>query len=175
LSNRKLIIFDLDGVITSEEAYWDTAGLVIHELLYSPHYWNIENTTDAYQPVTTADASRAVSRSILPEAVIVGFKSRAVNSNWDTCYCGFCLYLIHLLTLVPQRDALFPLRPADEDWIVAFREQLATVEDKEIRDIHVLDAINGPVFDGYSGLELIKRFDVYASQVLDMAVDEVCS
>ena len=173
MSNTKLIIFDLDGVITSEEAYWDTAGLVIHELLYSPRYWNIENTTNAYQPVITADASRATSRSILPEAAIVGFKSRAVNSNWDTCYCGFCLYLIHLLTLVPNKEALLPLRPADEDWIATFREQLATVADKEIHDIHILDAINGPAFDGYSGLELIKRFNKYASQALGIPVEDV--
>ncbi len=170
MSNTKLIIFDLDGVITSEEAYWDTAGLVIHELLYSPLYWNIENATEAYSPVRTA---RAISRSILPEEVIVGFKSRAVNSNWDTCYCGFCLFLIHLLSLVPNKNALFPLRPAEQDWIAAFRGQLATVADKEIHDIRVLGAINDPVFDGYGGLELIKRFNVYASQVLGIVVEDV--
>src|SRR5712691_2477196 len=36
---KHLIIFDLDGVITSEEAYWDCGGLTLHELLYSPYYW----------------------------------------------------------------------------------------------------------------------------------------
>jgi len=173
LSNTKLIIFDLDGVITSEEAYWDTAGLVVHELLYSPRYWNIENTTHAYQPVTTADASRTLSRGILPEAAIVGFKSRAVNSNWDTCYCGFCLYLIHLLALVPDIDALVPLRPADDGWIAAFRVQLAAVSDKKLQETRVLDAINGPVFHGYSGLELIKRFNAYASEILGIPVMDV--
>ena len=173
MSSKKLIIFDLDGVITSEEAYWDTAGLVIHELLYSPRYWNIENTTDAYQPVTTANASRATSRSILPEAVIVGFKSRAVNSNWDTCYCGFCLYLIHLLSLVPNKEALLPLRPADEDWIAVFREQLTARADKGIHTTQVLDTIHDSMFEEYSGLELIKRFNVYASQVLGTSIEDV--
>ena len=173
MSEAKLIIFDLDGVITSEEAYWDTAGLVVHELLYSPRYWNIANTTEPYQPVTTAEASRILSRSILPEAAIVGFKSRAVNSNWDTCYCGFCLYLVHLLTLVPDKEALLPLRPADEDWIAAFRSQLATVPDKQIHDTRVLNAINGPLFQDYSGLELIQRFNAYASDVLNAPIEGV--
>ena len=173
MSNTKLIIFDLDGVITSEEAYWDTAGLVIHELLYSSRYWNIENTTSTYQPVTTAEESRSLSRSVLPEASIVGFKSRAVNSNWDTCYCGFCLYLIHLLTLIPHKETLLPLRPADENWIAAFRGQLATVADKKIHDTRVLDAINDPVFHGYSGLELIKCFNAYATQVLGIPIEDV--
>ncbi len=168
-----MIIFDLDGVITSEEAYWDTAGLVVHELLYSPRYWNIENTSNVYQPVATAEISRRLSRSILPEAAIVGFKSRAVNSNWDTCYCGFCLYLIHLLTLVPDKNALFPLRPADEDWIAAFRLQLATVPDKKIQDTGVLDAINGSLFREYTGLELIKRFNIYASEIVGQRVEDI--
>src|SRR6266567_4903346 len=65
LSN--LVIFDLDGVITSEEAYWDTAGLVLHELLYSPRYWNIYKTARAYHPVQTAEESRRISRETLPE------------------------------------------------------------------------------------------------------------
>ena len=168
-----MIIFDLDGVITSEEAYWDTAGLVVHELLYSPRYWNVTTTTDAYQPVQTAEESRRVSRGVLPEAVIVGFKSRAVNSNWDTCYCGFCLYLVHLLTLVPDIDALLPLQPESETWIAALREQLAIVPDKKLLDAQVLDAINGPLFSGYSGLELLQRFDVYASSVLGRPVTGV--
>ena len=38
---NNLLIFDLDGVITSEEAYWDAAGLTLHELLYSPRYWGL--------------------------------------------------------------------------------------------------------------------------------------
>ncbi|GAC1642585.1 MAG: hypothetical protein NVS4B12_05960 [Ktedonobacteraceae bacterium] len=173
MSNTNLIIFDLDGVITSEEAYWDTAGLVVHELLYSPRYWNVDNTTDLYQPVTTAEASRVLSRNILPEATIVGFKSRAVNSNWDTCYCGFCLYLIHLLTLVPNIDALLPIRPADDDWIMAFRLQLATIADKKLQDTYILDAINDPFFRGYSGLELITRFNAYATEVLHKPIEGV--
>ena len=46
-----VIVFDLDGVITSEEAYWITAGLVLHELLFSPRYWNIAGTQGrAYEP-----------------------------------------------------------------------------------------------------------------------------
>ncbi len=171
--NNSILVFDLDGVITSEEAYWDTAGLVLHELLYSPRYWNIEDTAETYQPVTTAEESRKLSRSVLPEAAIVGFKARSINSNWDTCYCGFCLYLIHLLTLVPHKNALFPLRPADDDWIVAFRGQLTRVADKKIQVTSILDAIDDPLFQGYSGLELMERFNNYASKVLGGPVERI--
>ncbi len=46
-----LIIFDLDGVITSEEAYWDAAGLTLHEMLYSPHYWGLQRNQGGDKPM----------------------------------------------------------------------------------------------------------------------------
>ncbi len=123
-----LVIFDLDGVITSEEAYWDTGGLVLHELLYSSRYWHVEKTHISYSLAKTAEESRRISRHILPESFILALKSRSVNSNWDTCYAGFCLYLIELLALLPDCSPLLPLRPEAEDWITAFREQLALLD-----------------------------------------------
>ena len=85
------IIFDLDGVITSEEAYWDTAGLVLHELLYSPCYWNVAQnaTVQQYLPASDATSSHLLGNETLPQQVIIGLKARAINSNWDTCYAGF--------------------------------------------------------------------------------------
>jgi hypothetical protein len=127
LSN--IIVFDLDGVITSEEAYWDTAGLVVHELLYSPRYWNV-GRAPAYVPVQLATESRSVSRQRLPTDVIADFKARSVNSNWDTCYCGFCLYLIALLARLPDCSSLLPLRPEQADWNAAFRRALADLPDE---------------------------------------------
>ncbi len=47
---KRLIIFDLDGVITSEEAYWDCGGLTLHELLYSPCYWGLSAETSPIEP-----------------------------------------------------------------------------------------------------------------------------
>ena len=110
-----IIVFDLDGVITSEEAYWDTAGLVVHELLYSPRYWNVGKSS-AYVPVQSAAESRSTSRQVLPNDVIADFKARSVNSNWDTCYCGFCLYIITLLARLSDCSSLLPLHPEQADW-----------------------------------------------------------
>jgi phosphoglycolate phosphatase-like HAD superfamily hydrolase len=170
LSN--LVIFDLDGVITSEEAYWDTAGLVLHELLYSPLYWNVGAANRAYHPVQSAEESRRVSRETLPESLIVGLKARAVNSNWDTCYAGFCLYLIELLTLVPERASLFPLRPEDAGWITAFRQQLAHVDPARVSAVG-LQPLDASALQGYRGIELLQRLNVLASEVLGEQVDDV--
>src|SRR6516225_8264872 len=121
-----LIIFDLDGVITSEEAYWDAAGLTLYELCYSPRYWGLSRSASStdrqFLAPKTAQESRSISRSIFPESDILALKGRSINSNWDTCYVTVCLHLIALLRLSPDLSFLLPLVPWDENWLARFRK-----------------------------------------------------
>lgn len=167
-----VVVFDLDGVITSEQAYWDTAGLVLHELLYSPRYWNITGA-DTYVPVVSAEESRRVSRATFPERVIVSLKARSVNSNWDTCYVGFCVYLLDLLASLPDCSVLLPLQPWDERWIARFRSLLATDRGHRAIDADVFGRLDAPEFRGASGLALLGCFDDYASSILGLSVTGV--
>jgi len=169
---NNLVIFDLDGVITNEAAYWDAAGLTLHELLYSPRYWNVGGAA-AYHPATTAAESRRISRSILPEALIVALKARSVNSNWDTCYAGFCLYIIELLARIPDCDSLLPLRPEQPEWIAAFRQQLITIKLPEAIAANLFQCLGAPIFQGSSGLALLQRFNAYASERLGRRIEGV--
>jgi phosphoglycolate phosphatase-like HAD superfamily hydrolase len=228
---NNLIIFDLDGVITSEEAYWDAAGLTLHELLYSPRYLGLyphenhgeegrstaqapppttsttpaptEDTHDpscrggvddgwgrlrrpspvletkGYHPAQTAEERRRVSRATLPEAHILALKSRAINSNWDTCYAAVCLHLISILSiwqagkgqLEHDDSQIFPPLPWDADWLTKFRQCVTgRAAQLEIAPIFAL-----PVFRDAVGLELINRFDAYASDLLGHLIDGVFS
>lgn len=178
---NNLIIFDLDGVITSEEAYWDCAGLTLHELLFSPRYWNVSNAT-AYRPASSAEESRELSRKTLPEWLILSFKARALNSNWDTCYAAVCLHLIDLLTRLPERARLLPLDPSSAAWTAELRTQLTMARVAESWDITPLHRawrerhpFDLPVFHGATGLELFERMDAYASEVLKLPVTGVFS
>lgn len=167
-----VVVFDLDGVITSEQAYWDTAGLVLHELLYSPRYWNITGA-DSYVPVVSAQESRRVSRATFPERVIVSLKARSVNSNWDTCYVGFCVYLLDLLASLPDCSSLLPLQPWDEQWIALFRSQLAIYRGYRAINADVFSRLDAPEFRGSTGLALLDRFDEYASSLLGLPIADV--
>ena len=171
-----LIIFDLDGVITSEEAYWDAAGLTLHELCSSPRYWQIDAQCTKYIPVTTAEESRHVSRTIFPSSEILSLKARAINSNWDTCYVTVCLHLIDLLSRLPDVVSVLPLQPWDATWLADLRKQLTSLhlhfQGEPFVSMGLLDA---PVFQGAVGLELINRFDVYATQVLGYDIQDVFS
>jgi phosphoglycolate phosphatase-like HAD superfamily hydrolase len=168
-----VIVFDLDGVVTSEKAYWVTAGLVLHEFLYSPRYWNISGTTTPYDPVTTAEECFRLSHETLPEMVILKFKARSINSNWDTCYTAVCLCLIDLLAKLPDWPPLLPLRPWDADWIAAFRQALAQVEGPKTISVETFRCLDTSLFQGCVGLEVINRLNCYASRVLGHPIEGV--
>jgi len=186
LSN--LVIFDLDGVITSEEAYWDAAGLTLHELWQSPLYWNVEqsvlNANGQYSPAVTAEESRALSRAMFPEADILALKARAINSNWDTCYTVVCLHMIELLLSVPDLPVLLPLKPWDAEWLASFRGQgfqrgpqpgQGFQGDARCLQGDHYARFDLPIFQGYVGLSLINRLDLYASDLLGLPIEGVFS
>jgi phosphoglycolate phosphatase-like HAD superfamily hydrolase len=168
-----LILFDLDGVITSEDAYWDAAGLTLHELLYSPHYWHLGSQRE-YRPVTSAEESRRLSRSVLPEEEILLYKSYALNSNWDTCYAAVCRRLIALLAELPAPAALLPLQPWEATWLERFR---ALVSERAPSPPPRVEGnpFEEPPFQGAIGLELLNRLDAYASLQLGLTISGVFS
>ncbi len=89
LDKYNLILFDMDGVITSEQNYWDIAALTAHELLNDKLYYG----SDAV-PATVQQARRDIRREIFDrDRFISAVKNKGVNSNWDLCYLSFC-YLI---------------------------------------------------------------------------------
>lgn len=168
-----IIIFDLDGVVTSEEAYWDTAGLVLHELLYSPRYWNIAHSTAMYQPPISAEESHQLATQVLPQEAIIALKARSINSNWDTCYTAVALNLIHLLAALPERASLFPLQPENVTWIAAFRQQLASFDAEMVITPAIYRQFDAPLFAGYTGLDFITRMNDYATELLGYPVKDV--
>ncbi|MDP8243005.1 MAG: HAD hydrolase-like protein [Candidatus Hinthialibacter antarcticus] len=95
--NIDVILFDMDGVITSEEAYWDAAGLTIRELLESPGFLGLNPTQ--YTPVVDlfyqrlSKSSRMEWRKYLPDKLIGACKSRGINNNWDLTYLIAGIYL----------------------------------------------------------------------------------
>jgi hypothetical protein len=99
-----LIILDMDGVLTSEEAYWDVAGLVVRELIESPAYLAL--SPPDYTPVADifyrkmANGTRMDCRKYLPSELIKKCKARGINSNWDLAYIVTGLYLAPLFSPV---------------------------------------------------------------------------
>lgn len=71
----KAVIFDLDGVITSERVYWNCSGLALAKYRGDK------------MPKTDAGKVK-LAQSLLPDDVIRGFKEAGINSNWDITYAS---------------------------------------------------------------------------------------
>jgi len=70
------IIFDLDGVITSESAFWDSAALTVAEFMGFP-----------------MDTPAKLRETLFcRDRLIRLVKNRGVNSNWDLVYLFCCFF-----------------------------------------------------------------------------------
>lgn len=93
--NINLLIFDLDGVITSEQKYWDTARLSVWELLEHTHglgltYFNVG-------PDFPTKLSQ-VGKTVIPDSLIYHLKNRSINSNWDITFVVTALHIVGVLS-----------------------------------------------------------------------------
>lgn len=83
LERYDTILFDMDGVITSEEVYWDAAALTVWEMLKSNRYFGNEEM----HPKSWMEQIPAIRKKVFCEDKTIKLvKNRGVNSNWDLAY-----------------------------------------------------------------------------------------
>ncbi|HAC65450.1 MAG TPA: phosphatase [Cyanothece sp. UBA12306] len=91
----KTIIFDLDGVITSEKKYWNTSKLTVWELICSQDYLGINQYFGTSNDVSNVLVN--LGEKIISSNFIYQLKSRAINSNWDLTFFVVCLHLVAII------------------------------------------------------------------------------
>lgn len=99
----KTLIFDLDGVITSETKYWNTAKLTVWELICSPSYLGIKQYFG--KSIDVSNFLAELGEIVIPNSFIYELKSRAVNSNWDLTFFVICLHLVAILSQLQKAKA----------------------------------------------------------------------
>jgi len=98
------ILFDIDGVMLSEERYFDASALTVYELLCSANYLGL---ADAALPKFRAqldDAQiAAIRRAVFAEeSALETMKQRGVNANWDMVYLQVAYQLSRVLEAIRQ-------------------------------------------------------------------------
>jgi phosphoglycolate phosphatase-like HAD superfamily hydrolase len=146
----QLLIFDLDGVVTSEQKYWNTARLTVWDLLCQSPYLGLTEYFGA-DLVNPAQVIAAVDR-IIDTPFITELKNRAVNSNWDLTFFVFSLHLIGIL----QQSSIPDIRD------LPLTEQLA-----KIRTAATAQPINRPQCQ-----QLIQEFWAATTELKGTAVQE---
>lgn len=98
------IIFDMDGVVTSEAEYWNAADLTVLELLYSKQFIGLEHET-MLSVLHKPGAPIAVERFV-SQPFIAMLRTSGLNTNWDLAYFSAALYLIELIAEAkPHKEA----------------------------------------------------------------------
>lgn len=95
----KTILFDVDGVMLSEERYFDASALTVWEMLHSPQYLGLKHDTFSPAPVES-DIRRIREQVFAKDEVLNLIKSRGINSNWDMVFLAFAYQLIRLVEVL---------------------------------------------------------------------------
>ncbi len=80
LNKYSTVIFDMDGVITSEEKYWDAAALTVWE------YLRFCRNESISAPECMANVKEIRKTVFCNDLLIKTLKNKGVNSNWDLGY-----------------------------------------------------------------------------------------
>ena len=96
----KKVIFDIDGVLLSEERYFDVSALTVWEILYSPAYMGLPGERDDFNAGRITEGQIAGCRSVVwgNDALLSWLKARGINSNWDMVHAD----LITILWLMAE-------------------------------------------------------------------------
>ncbi|TCP28939.1 HAD-hyrolase-like protein [Scopulibacillus darangshiensis] len=93
------VLFDVDGVLLSEERYFDASALTVWELLYSNNYLGL-NPKAFKTDLQDDDISQIREQVFQNDLVLKLMKARGLNANWDMIYLAFSHQLIHLLSQI---------------------------------------------------------------------------
>lgn len=74
LDNYDLLLFDMDGVITSEQAYWTCAALTVYEMRHSKAHFGTEQVD---RSAMLAERERIRREVFLDDSVIALLKDKA--------------------------------------------------------------------------------------------------
>lgn len=100
----RMILFDVDGVLLSEERCFDSSALTVWELLFNPGYLGLAG--DSFTVTPDDERIRQIRRNIFQEDRVLNWlKERGTNSNWDMVFLVFSTHLLDLLRKVQ------PVRP----------------------------------------------------------------
>ena len=98
----RTILFDVDGVLLSEERYFDASALTVWEMLYSPNYVGLQGET--FEPAPVEDIIRRVRDEVFDTDRVLNFiKTRGINANWDMVYLAFSYQLVRLLSQLHKK------------------------------------------------------------------------
>lgn len=103
------VIFDVDGVLFSEERYFDVSGLVIWEWLFSKAYMAIPGEREIFDYARITEGQIASIRNTIwgDNKLLYWLKAKGLNSNWDMVH-------VNLITIFWLMGEIYKARSGGE-------------------------------------------------------------
>lgn len=93
----------MDGVLLSEERYFDASALTVWEILYSDNYLGLDS--GKYKTEFNDEEIESIRSKVFHnDEVLKYFKSCGLNANWDMIYLAASYQLIRLLEQVKDAE-----------------------------------------------------------------------
>jgi phosphoglycolate phosphatase-like HAD superfamily hydrolase len=102
-----LILFDIDGVLLSEERYFDASALTVYEMITGASYLGLRIPNDAVDGhLLQASGTDGLADDVIAavrgfvfhqDAVLDFMKRRGINANWDMVYLQFSCQLVRTM------------------------------------------------------------------------------
>jgi phosphoglycolate phosphatase-like HAD superfamily hydrolase len=103
LKNIETVIFDMDGVVTSEKYYWISSALTAMEIFYSKDYLGIRRDYSFEKDINEIIDD---SKIFVNDAFISDVKNRSINTNWDLAFFSISLFLIEVLKPIKNQEVI---------------------------------------------------------------------
>lgn len=93
IDDRLLLLFDMDGVILSEEGYLRSVALTMHSFIaqFFSHTHNHKSSLSGHESIDNLQAVEVLRQTIFPDKLMNAMRMKALNSNWDKAYAGTVL------------------------------------------------------------------------------------
>lgn len=97
----KTVLFDVDGVLLSEERYFDMSALTVWELINSDKYLGLG--AEQFKTNPADEEINAIRKGVfIDDRVLKLMKGKGINANWDMIYLTVSYQLIHILEQVKE-------------------------------------------------------------------------
>jgi len=101
--NISTVIFDMDGVITSEKYYWISSALTAMEIFYSKDYLGFRRDYSFEKDINEIIDD---SKIFINDMFISDVKNRSINTNWDLAFFSISLFLIEVLKSIKNQKVI---------------------------------------------------------------------
>lgn len=163
----QMILFDVDGVILSEERCFDASALSVWEMLYGSHF--LELGTGKHSTTPTEEQIRYIRKEVFQnDKVLDWMKDRGINANWDMVYLVFSTQLMLLLEKIDPTFA--------RDWITKpITEESISALKKHTYGLQADFTFFSTLFDESNGKlnrdELLVYFNQYVKKRFGVNID----